>query len=81
MTMITKPSSSSNTGERMAILETKVDTVLTKLDNIEKRMAQKDLNEVTRREFDFLKNVVYSGIGIVLTSVLIFAINKLITGA
>lgn len=76
--MIPKNNTSSNTGERMAILETKVDTVLEKLSNIEKRMNQNDLNAVTRREFDFLKNVVYSGIGIVLTSILVFTINKFI---
>ncbi len=64
----------------MAILETKVDTVLAKLDNIEKRMNQNDLDAVTRREFDFLKNVVYSGIGVLLTTILIFSVNKFLLG-
>ncbi len=78
--MINKPTTHSNNGERMAILETKVDAVLLKLNSIEERMALNDQNAVTRREFAFLQNVVYSGIGIVLTTILIFTINKFILG-
>ena len=78
--MSIKPTTHSNNGERMAILETKVDTILVKLDGIEKRMDLNDQNAVTRREFAFLQNVVYSGIGIILTTILIFTVNKFILG-
>lgn len=75
---MTPDSHPSNTGERMAILETKVDTIIVKLNSIEKQMGTNADNFVSRREFQFLQNIVYTGLGIVLTTILVFLVNKFI---
>jgi Na+/H+-translocating membrane pyrophosphatase len=55
---------------RMAVVETKLDTVIEQLKGVQTKLDGLDVQYVHRREFENLQKLIYTGLGIIATALI-----------